>query len=603
MSSRMATKSTMKLAVALTSLMMSTLQPAAAASRASAHPSLRTVAEQSGNLRTGRYDEIERLCPAYQQTWPKQVRCFAFGRTPEGRPMLALVASADGVLDAAAAHRAQRPIVLMQGGIHAGESDGKDAGLFALREMLDGKAAPGALAATTLVFVPVLNVDGHERFGRWNRPNQVGPEEMGWRTTSQNYNLNRDYVKADAPEMQAVLRLLNEWDPILYVDLHVTDGAQFEHDVSYTISPTLAGDSDVQRNAVAMRDELLQRMRAAGSLPIDFYPSFVRDDDPASGFAVAIGPKRFSTEYWAARNRIAVLVETHSWKDYPTRVRVTRNSIVAMMEMAARDGRKWQQGAQAADERAARVGGASVTLTYENTPHVSTIEFRGYEYTREPSAVSGALLTRYNPKKPQIWRIPLADEVRPAATVTAPRGGYIVPAGYAQLVGEKLAAHGIEFRKLTNASAVDAEVFRATKVRSSPATFEGRTTMTLEGQWTRERRDVPAGSLFVPIAQARSLMLMTLLEPQDPDSLVSWGFFSTAFERKEYMEAYVAEGVAEQLLKSDPAVRRQFEQRLSEDPQFARDSAARLEFFYRRHSSWDERLNLYPVYRTERSEW
>ena len=214
-----------------------------------------------------------------------------------------------------------------------------------------------------------------------------------------------------------------------------------------------------------MRDELMQRMRAAGSLPVDFYPSFVRDDDPTSGFAVAIGPKRFSTEYWAARNRIAVLVETHSWKDYPTRVRITRNSIVAMMEMAARDGRKWQQGAQAADERAARVGGTSVALTYENTPHVRTIEFRGYEYTREPSAVSGALLTRYNPKKPQIWRIPLADEVRPAVTVTAPRGGYIVPAGYAQVVGEKLAVHGIEFRKLASASAVDAEVFRATNVK------------------------------------------------------------------------------------------------------------------------------------------
>src|SRR5919108_6401030 len=116
-------------------------------SAASAPAALTTVAEQSGDRRTGRYEEVERLCPAFQQTWPNQVRCFEFGRTPEGRPMLALVAAADGVLDAAAAHRAQRPIVFMQGGIHAGESDGKDAGMFVLREMLDGTAAPGALAA------------------------------------------------------------------------------------------------------------------------------------------------------------------------------------------------------------------------------------------------------------------------------------------------------------------------------------------------------------------------------------------------------------------------------------------------------------------------
>jgi hypothetical protein len=582
--------------------MLAPQQAATAAPRASAHPELRTVAEQSGNKRTGRYDEVERLCPAYQQTWPKQVRCFEFGRTPEGRPMLALVASADGVLDADAAHRAQRPIVLMQGGIHAGEIDGKDAGLLALREMLDGTAAPGALAAATFVFVPVFNVDGHERFGRWNRPNQVGPEEMGWRTTAQNYNLNRDYMKADAPEMQAMLRLLDQWEPILYVDLHVTDGAQFEHDVSYNVAPTLAGDPDLQRAAIAVRDDLMQRIRASGSLPLDFYPSFVRDDDPASGFAVQVGRKFFSQEYWAARNRIGVLVETHSWKDYPTRVRITHNSIVALMEMAARDGRKWMEAAKAADERAARAGGTSVALTYENTPHVRTIEFRGYEYTREPSAISGALLTRYNPKKPQIWRIPLADEVRPAATVTAPRGGYIVPAAYAQMVGDKLQLHAVQFRKLTGANAgLETEVFRATKVTPAAASFEGHTPLALEGQWSRERRDVPAGSLFVPIAQANSLLAMALLEPKDPDSLVRWGFFAPAFERKEYMEAYVAEDVAEQMLRSDPAVRQAFEKRLGEDADFARDPNARLDFFYRRHSAWDDRYNLYPVYRTDAS--
>ena len=125
--------------------------------------------------------------------------------------------------------------------------------------------------------------------------------------------------------------------------------------------------ADLRRSASALRDELMQRMRDAGSLPLDFYPSFVRDDDPASGFAVGVAPPRFSTDTGRARNRIGVLVETHSWKDYPTRVRITRNSIVAMMEMAARDGRKWLQAAKTADEHAARVGGTSVALTYENT--------------------------------------------------------------------------------------------------------------------------------------------------------------------------------------------------------------------------------------------
>jgi Zinc carboxypeptidase len=564
--------------------------------------SLMTIAEQSRNQRTGRYAEVERLCPAFQQAWPAQVRCFEFGRSPEGRPMLALAASADGVLDPAEARRAQRPIVLMQGGIHAGEIDGKDAGFLALRQMLEGKAAKDALKGATLVFVPVFNVDGHERFGPWNRPNQIGPAEMGWRVTAQNLNLNRDYVKAAAPEMRAMLRLLNEWDPILYADLHVTDGAKFQHDISYNVEPTLAGDAQLRLAGAALRDELLQRMTALGSAPLDFYPSFVRDDDPASGFAVSVSPKRFSQAYWAARNRLAVLVETHSWKDYPTRVQSTRNSIISLMEMAARDGRKWLEVARGADARAAQIGGSSVPLTFDNTDHVRTIEFRGYEYTRTPSAISGGLVTRYDDKRPQIWRIPLRDEVRPAITVNAPRGGYIVNAAYAELVAEKLTLHGIEFKRLpAPVTAADTQTFRATSTALASTTFEGHTPLELAGEWRQEQREIPAGSLFVPIAQANSQLAMTLLEPLDPDSLVSWGFFNAAFERKEYMEAYVAEQVAEQMLKSDPALRRQFEQRLASDANFARSPAARLDFFYMRHSSWDERANLYPIYRVERA--
>ena len=576
------------------------LQAASSLAATQSRPALTTVAEQSGNRRTGRFEEVQRLCAAYAQAWPNQVRCAEFGRSPEGRPMLALIASADGTLDAAAAHRAQRPVVLMQGGIHAGEIDGKDAGFLALREMLEGKAAKGALAGATLVFVPVFNVDGHERFGRWNRPNQVGPEEMGWRTTAQNLNLNRDYVKAEAPEMQAMLRLLNEWDPILYVDLHVTDGAKFEHDVSYNVTPTLAGDDALKRAGVALRDELLERMTALGSLPLSFYPSFVRDDDPTSGFVDTVPPKRFSQEYWGARNRLGVLVETHSWKDYPTRVRITRNSIISMMEMAARDGRKWLDAARTADEHSARAGGSSVALSFDTTSHVRTVDFRGYEYTREPSAISGALMTRYDDRRPQVWHLPIKDEVKPAISVTAPRGGYVVPAAHAAWVGEKLAVHGIEFSKLAQPlTAVSTETFRATKTSFAPSTFESRTALTVEGQWSKEQRDIPAGSLFVPIAQAKSYLAMTLLEPQDPDSLLSWGFFNGAFERKEGMEAYVAEDVAKQLLQKDPAIKREFERRLSEDPEFARDPATRLDFFYQRHSAWDERFNLYPVYRVD----
>ncbi len=187
--------------------------------------------------------------------------------------MLALIASRSGALSAEAAHKRGLPVILVQGGIHAGEIDGKDAGFLALREVLEGKAAPGALDKQVLVFVPVFNVDGHERFGRWNRPNQRGPEEMGWRTTAQNLNLNRDYVKADAPEMRNMLGLVNQWDPLVYVDLHVTDGAKFEHDISIEAEPIHAGDAELQKAGAVLRDSVLAdlagpRLAAPALLPV-----------------------------------------------------------------------------------------------------------------------------------------------------------------------------------------------------------------------------------------------------------------------------------------------------------------------------------------------
>ncbi|MCD0247100.1 M14 family metallopeptidase [Xanthomonas melonis] len=565
--------------------------------------SLTSVAERSGFVQTGRYDEVIALCDAFAQRYPQAVRCTQFGTTPEGRPMKALVVSTSGVLDPDAAAQRKLPVVLIQGGIHAGEIDGKDAGFLALRELLDGKAGKGVLDKLVWVFVPVFNVDGHERFGAWNRPNQRGPEQMGWRTTAQNLNLNRDYVKADAPEMQAMLRLVQQWDPLMYVDLHVTDGAKFEHDVSVQVEPVHAGDAALQRDGTRWRDAVLADLKKQGSLPLPYYPSFVREDDPSSGFADDVSPPRFSHGYFLLRNRFGMLVETHSWKDYPTRVRVTRNTIVSVLQQAARHGTAWRADALAADQRASRLAGTPEPLSFAAGPAARTVAFRGYAYTRTPSPISGALMTRYDENTPQVWKVPLRDQVKPDVVVDAPRGGYLVPAAQAALVAEKLRLHGVDFRTIGTAAERQVQTFRADTATFAARSNEGHQTVEVVGQWREERRAVPAGSLFVPIAQPKARLVMAMLEPQAPDSLLQWGFFNTAFERKEYMEAYVAEDVAREMLARDAALKAQFEQRLANDKVFAGDPQARLEFFARRHSSWDERYRLYPLLRTAQTDF
>jgi hypothetical protein len=578
--------------------------------------SLTTLAEQSNFRQTGRIDEVERLSHELAQTWPDAVRSFEYGRSAQGRPLRALVASRTGALTAEQVRARQIPVLMLQGGIHPGESDGKDAGFIALRELLEGSVAAGVLAKLAILFVPAFNTDGHERTGRWHRPNQLGPEETGWRTTAQNLNLNRDYTKADAPEMRAMLRLIDSWDPLVCADLHVTDGADFEPDVSIQVEPINQGDPDLRPSALTLRNQLLARLTELGSLPLDFYPDLAKTDDPASGFALTVYSPRFSTGYFPQRNRYTVLVETHSWKEYAHRVEVTLNTILTLTELISAQGEEWLKLCHRADQTAQQLAGTEVTLDYvtswrepsragsatrpRDDTNARTIDFRGYAYTRTESAISGDLVTAYDPKTPQIWRVPMRDTVKPRLVVRAPGAGYVVPVAFAAEMEPRLAVHGITIEIVpVRRTGLRASTFRARGVQFSGAPFEGRMRAQLEGAWAEEVVDIESGALFVPIAQSLARLVTALLEPQAPDSFAAWGFFNACFEQKEQMEPYVAEQIAAKLLAAEPTLRAQFTAQLKSDPYFAASPGDRLEFFLRRHASWDERYNLYPVMRVD----
>jgi murein tripeptide amidase MpaA len=577
---------------------------------------LTTLAEQSSFQQTGRTDEVERLSEELAKTWPDAVKSFEYGRSAEGRPMRALLVSRSGAVTPEQLHARRIPVLMVQGGIHPGESDGKDAGFISLREMLEGSAAPGALDKIAILFVPAFNTDGHERTGRWNRPNQVGPEETGWRTTSQNLNLNRDYTKADTPEMRAMLRLIDTWDPLVCADLHVTDGADFEPDVSIQVEPINQGDPDLRASALTLRDRLIDRLAQLGSIPLNFYPDFAKTDDPSSGFALTVYSPRFSTGYFPQRNRYTVLVETHSWKKYEHRVKVTRNTIESLAQLVAAQGAEWLKLCRQADETAKNLGGREITLDYvtrwrepsragtavdqRDDSDARTIEFRGYAYTRTESAISGSLVTVYDPKTPQIWRVPMRDAVKPLLVVRAPGAGYVVPVSFVPEIAPRLAAHGIATVEVKGKrTAVRANTFRARDVKFSSTPFEGRMRTQLEGSWAEQIVNIESGALFVPITQSLARLVAALFEPRAPDSFAAWGLFNACFEQKEQMEPYVAEQIAAQMLAADPALRTEFAAKLEADPFFAASPGDRLEFFLRRHVSWDERYNLYPVMRVD----
>ncbi|PJK11072.1 peptidase M14 [Lysobacteraceae bacterium NML08-0793] len=583
----------------LNALALASLIALAPLSAIASQPPLSTHAERSGFTQTGRYAEVIALCEDFARTYPQMVRCFDFGTTPEGRPMKALAISASGALDAAAAKRENLPVILVQGGIHSGEIDGKDAVFWLLRDWLADPTKHAVLGKQVMLFVPVFNVDGHENFRAWHRPNQRGPEQMGFRVTAQRYNLNRDYLKADSPEMQAMLRLVNTWDPLVEIDLHATDGAQFQHAISITAHPVNTGDTALAQVGRTLRDGIITDLEQSGFMPVDFYPSFVEYDNPASGFSEGVPSPRFSHGYFHLRNRIGILVETHSWRTYPERVRSTRASVESLIKHIAQHGRQWRSIADASDRRAAALAGQPVSLRWKVLDQAKTIDFQGYAYTRSPSEISGALMTRYDETKPQVWRVPLRNQIAPALQVTAPKNGYLIPAAWASLFQPKLELHGIQYRRIDNAlTDIPVEVFRAGKAEFAKTSVEGHQRLDLDGQWQTEgQQSFAPGALWIPIAQAKARLVMQLVEPQAPDALVAWGEMNNVFEQKEYMEDYVAEAEARKMLAQDPALKAEFERRLAEDAEFAASASKRLAFFYQRHPAYDRDLHRYPVVR------
>jgi hypothetical protein len=548
---------------------------------------LETHAERTGYAETGPASEVDALVRAFTRRFRGRLRADRFGTTSEGRPLWMLAASEDGTLTPEKARRRGRPVVFALAGIHPGEIDGKDAGFQLLRELLEGTALPGILRHVTFVFVPIFNVDGHEHSSPHHRPNQNGPRSQGWRTNARNLNLNRDWMKADSPEMRALLPALQAWDPLVFVDLHVTDGAHFLPDVSLLVAPLIEGPPRMQAMARVLQDEIHADLRAGGHLPLDFYPSLVRDDDPASGFTRTVYPPRFSHSYWGLRNRLAVLVETHSWKDYRHRVVTTRDVLAAVLTSVRQHGPAWRVRMRGLDADTRNKPPTALDLAFAATEETETIDFPAYAYDRAPSPATGGTYLRFHLDRPQPWRVPLRSRMVSTIHVELPRGGWAISTGWAALVAEAL----------TRPARARVSSFELFDPRPAAAPYEGRQRLDPVGAWSDPRaEELPRGTLVVPLAQPRAALAAHLLEPTGPDSLAAWGSFNGAFQQQEYVEAYLLEPWAEAELARDPALRAAFEERLR-DPAFAGDADARRRFFLLRHPSYDQRIRRVPVLR------
>jgi len=540
-----------------------------------------TPAEAADFKTTPRYSEVKTWLERLAAASPL-LTIHSFGRTGEGRDLLYVRASKGG---------ATKPVVLVQAGIHSGEIDGKDAGLMLLRDIaLRGK--DHLLDRVDLVFVPIYNIDGHEQLSAWNYPHLRGPAEKGRDSNARNINLNRDYSKADAPETRAMIGLLRELDPLLYVDCHVSEGFDMQYDVTFTY----AGWGTYARHRATadwlqgrFGPAVAQALIKAGHTPT-IYPSPIDTREPTKGIRYSPEGPRYSTGYGDFISVPTVLVENHMLKPYRQRVLGTYVLLEAALKIAATDADRIA--AAKATDRASRP--SNLLTRWAPTPQpIGWVErFKGVAFDTYLSPASGRLEQRWL-GRPITFRMPIIGQ-QPTESVRLPKAWW-VPAAQAEVL-DRLRLHGIAFETIETPQTLQLDQVRLVEPKLLQPN-EGRVPMTATFVHAVGEQLLPAGSVRVPADQPNGLLAAALLEPESQDSFLAWGFFPEMLAPAPSTDAFVLAALGERLLATDPALKATFEAKLRAEPAFAADPNARLAWFYERAGPGHPYWLQYPIAR------
>jgi hypothetical protein len=574
-----------------------------------------TTAEKSNFVTTPDYNETMNWFKKLAAASPL-LTMVSIGKSVEGRDIYMIIASTEKNVTAASLKKSGKPLMLAQAGIHSGEIDGKDAGMMLLRDIAFGDKK-SLLNKVNFLFIPILSVDAHERSSPYNRPNQRGPQNMGWRTNAQNLNLNRDYAKLDTKEIRSVIKVINEYDPVLYMDIHVTDGADYQYDITFG-GIGQQGYSHGIRNwlETTYKNFTDKDLTTNGHLPGPLLNAF-NNQDFSQGNIVTTGGPRFSDSYGDLRHLAAILVENHSLKPYKQRVLGTYVLLESTLKLLATAGQSlkeitdkdksvrvtkipmaWKvpqmKNSVSFDTRSNQQN-ADATITAPDSLHLSAIA----SFIHKSSVTNSDYVEWLG--KPVTMKIADYKSSEPFDFITRPKG-YWVPASCDEVIA-RLKMHGIKMNIITQPREVTVEMYRIKEYtfgddNNKLQPFEGH--MQVSGTTKSETRNqlFPAGSVYISTDQALGDLAMLLLEPTSKDSWFSWGFFLSIFQRTEYIEAYVMEPMAKKMLEDSPELKKEFEQKKKQDNAFANDPNAILTWFYSKTKYYDDRYLLYPVGRT-----
>ena len=517
-----------------------------------------------------------------------ELKMISIGKSARGREIYMILANKDK--DFSTKGMRSKPLFLAHAGIHSGEIDGKDAGMMLLRDITVKGTKSSLLDKTNFIFIPILNVDGHERSSAFNRMNQRGPSKMGWRTNGRNLNLNRDFPKMETAGVRHLIEVINDYQPDLYFDLHVTDGADYQYDITF-------GYNDVHgyspRIAAWMNDHLTpylnKDLEAMGHIPGPLVFA-VNNGDIKQGIYGFHATMRYSNGYGDARHLPTVLVENHSLKPFGQRVLGTYVLMESGLKLLAEKGASLRQTILA--DQADRPKRVPLTWEYSDPEQIS---FKAIESQTQISDLTGGPWVRWT-AKPYTVEIPYYVQNKASITVDRPKG-YWIPSDWPEII-EKLKIHGVEMTILKEPKEVNAHMYRLIEPKTASSPFEGRVRVEVADVKLEARKETFfPGSAYVSTDQPLAELIVALLEPQGPDSFFQWGYFLEALQRTEYFEAYAAEPLARRMIAENPELKVEYEAKVKADPEFAKSQRARLMWFYQRSPFMDDHWNLYPVAR------
>ncbi|MDO6492778.1 MULTISPECIES: M14 family metallopeptidase [unclassified Cellulophaga] len=552
-----------------------------------------TFFETSNGLETPTYTEVIDFYLELAREFP-QINVLTIGETDSGLPLHLVTYNPDGEFNFNKLD--DKTVILINNGIHPGESDGIDATMLLFRDLVVNKIS--APRKTVLTTIPIYNIGGALNRNSTSRTNQNGPKEYGFRGNAQNYDLNRDFIKNDTKNAKTFAEIFHLTKPDIFIDNHVSNGADYQYTLThlFTQHNKLGGDLGNYLHTEMMPN--LETSLEEINWPITPYVN-VFNSVPEKGFSQFMDHPRYSTGYTTLWNTLGLMVETHMLKPYKKRVMGTYYLMQKMIDISEKDHKKIKElrsNAFLADQEK-----TTYPIQYTiDTTKTSTLNFKGYEADFLESEVTGLTRLKYDRSRPFTKEVEYKNYIKPTKFVTIPEA-YIIPKGWKKVI-PFLEVNKINYTQLEKDTIINVASYRIKDYQTRKSAYEGHyphnnTTVTSSMQNVQFLK----GDYFVPTNQPGLRYILETLEPEAVDSFFNWNFFDTILQQKEGFSPYVFEDVAAKLLKNNPALKAEFDKIKTEDEGFANNWYAQLDWLHKKSAHYEKAHLQYPIYKLLKS--